>query len=233
MRFNEFQEPIGQNQELNPRLWHQDQIRPEVKTALLKIAKKFEEFIDIPLKVRDIIVTGAQASLTYSPHSDLDLHLIVDYDSVDCDQEVGELLDTKRLLFKQQHRITIRDIPVEPGAEDSKNTLQGAAWSLIQNRWVRGQAPEETLNLDYDRGELSRLIDIWKNIIQKAQQSQDLQIMKQVLKLLKKYRKLALKTPSRELSLANLVYKSLRNDQTIQNLQQQIWDLEDQKLSLK
>ncbi len=232
MRFNEFEEPIGQNQKLNPRLWHRDQIRPEVKSALLRIAKKFEEFIDIPVKVQDIIITGAQANLTYSPHSDLDLHLIIDYDSVDCDQEVGELLDTKRLLFKQQHQITIRGIPVEPGAEDSKNTLQGAAWSLIQDRWVRKQASGTSIP-DYDRKELARLIGIWKNIIQKAQQSHDLQIMKQVLKLLKKYRKLALKTSKRELSLANLVYKSLRNDQTINNLQQQIWDLEDQKLSLK
>jgi len=42
-----------------------------------------------------------------------------------------------------------------------------------------------------------------------------------------------LNTPEQEYSLANLVYKSLRNDQTINKLQQQIFDLTDQKLSLK
>jgi hypothetical protein len=158
--------------------------------------------------------------------------LVIDYSKIECDQEVSELLDSKRLLFKRQHQITVRGIPVDPGAEDINNPTKGMAWSLIRNQWVRGNEPTPSSE-PYDRTELMRLLKIWHKIIGSAQRSNDLQILKQVLKLLKKYRKLALNTPEQEYSLANLVYKSLRNDQTINKLQQQIFDLTDQKLSLK
>ena len=138
MKFSELAaEPIGRNQTLNPKIWQDGRVRPEVRAALLKIAQDFEQFIDVPIQVEDIIIAGAQANLTYSEYSDLDLHLVVDYSTVDCAREAAELFDSKRLLFKEKHRIEIRGIPVEPGVEDLRNPTVSAAYSLIKNQWLR------------------------------------------------------------------------------------------------
>ena len=47
----------------------------------------------------DIIITGGQTGKYYTSQSDLDLHLITDYRQIDCDQELEELFDTKRMLY--------------------------------------------------------------------------------------------------------------------------------------
>lgn len=230
MRFTELAaEPIGYNNELNPKLWHDGKVKPEVKQALIKIAKEFEKFVEIPLEVKDIIIAGAQANYSYTDYSDLDLHLVVDYSSIDCDREAAELFDSKRLLFKRDHDIKIHGIPVEPGVEDSANPTVSAAYSLVTDQWVR----EPTKNIPrYDSEELERKTEMWTALIKAATKTGDLQTARTVLKLLRKYRKLGLKTPQGEFSLANLVYKSLRNSQSLRALQILVDRLHDQELSI-
>ena len=83
--------------ELNPRLWRREKLRPEVREKLLAIADDFREFLGIDgLDIKDITVSGSNAAYTYTPHSDIDLHLVVDLDNV-CDNEVyRELFDAKK-----------------------------------------------------------------------------------------------------------------------------------------
>lgn len=229
MHFLEFIEPIGQQSDLNPKLWQDQKLRPEVKDKLLKIAELFKEYLDIPIEVEDVIITGAQANLTYSNYSDLDLHLVVDFTKVDCDQELGELFDTKRRLFKREHNITIRGIPVEPGVEDLNNPTKGNAYSIINNKWI-------TKNLtrsQYDQQQVEKLVNLWTNLINTAGKTNDLKLLKSLLKLLSKFRKWGLSRPNPEYSVANLVYKSLRNQGTIDKLRQTISNLEDQQISIK
>jgi hypothetical protein len=104
MRMIEFIKGYDNHDQLNPKIWDGEQLRPEVKIKLLQIAEKFREFIDIDVPVIDVQITGGQVTYHYTEHSDLDLHLIIDYSKIKCDQEVAELLDTKRLLFKQRHK---------------------------------------------------------------------------------------------------------------------------------
>jgi hypothetical protein len=95
MRLLEFDLGINQNAQLNPKLWKDNDLLPDVKKALIKIAEDFKKYIDIPFEVEDVTITGGQVSYYYTDHSDLDLHLIVDFDSVDCDREAAELFDTR------------------------------------------------------------------------------------------------------------------------------------------
>jgi hypothetical protein len=230
MRFTELAvEPIGYNNRLNPKIWHDGEVKPDVRAALLKIARDFEEFVDVPLEVEDIIIAGAQANYTYTDYSDLDLHLVVDYSKVSCDREVAELFDSKRLLFKRDHKIDIYGIPVEPGVEDAGQPTVSAAYSILNNQWIR--EPNKTPP-KYDPEELERLAKLWTRVIKTAVKTGDLHTLRTVLKLLRKYRKMGLATADGEYSIANLVYKSLRNSQSVQALQTLIDRLHDQQLSL-
>ena len=74
--------------ELNPRLWQNEQLRPEVEQQLRAIVDDFRQFLGIrDLDVRDITISGSNAAYTYTPHSDIDLHLVVNLDEV-CDSDV-------------------------------------------------------------------------------------------------------------------------------------------------
>ena len=60
----------------------------------------------------------------------------------------------------------------------------------------------------------------------------DLQTCRTSVKLLRDYRKKGLKTPAGEFSIPNLVYKSLRNDDTVKAITTLIDRLQDQSLSV-
>ena len=69
------------NDTLNPRLWDKSEhLKPKVRKHLLKIADDFRDFLGVPdINVEDITVSGSNAAFTYTPHSDIDLHLVVNY----------------------------------------------------------------------------------------------------------------------------------------------------------
>jgi hypothetical protein len=226
---NEYAEPIGQHQELNPKLWDQDQLQSHVRGALLRIAEDFLKFVDIPVEVVDIRLSGGNANYNYSEYSDIDLHVIADFSQVDCDREVAELFDTKRLLYKRLHTITISGIPVELYIEDQDHPAVSAAYSVVKDQWIK--EPGQKLP-QYDENAVKTAMEMWHKLIKTAIMSGNLSTCRKALSLLRKYRKMGLKTPEGEFSTANLAYKSLRNDHTIEGIVTLINLLHDRSLSI-
>jgi hypothetical protein len=214
MRILEFIKGYEEHDRLNPKLWDGEQLRPEVKSTLLKIADKFREFIDLDVPVLDIHITGGQVTYHYTEKSDLDLHLIIDYDKIDCDREVEELLDSKRLLFKEKYHINIRGIPVEPGTEDQNRPTVSSAWSLKTDSWIR---EPKNYSGKINTKEVEKQSLQWSKIIGSVLNQNDPELAQKVLKLLRKYRKIGLKQTG-EYGVENLVYKTLRNTGTLEQL---------------
>lgn len=229
MRILELDLGFEEHNELNPLLWQGEELRPEVKAALLRIARDFVDYVEVPFEVEDLVLTGSQLGYFYTKHSDLDLHIIVDFNTVDCDREAAELFDTKRLLYKKQYDITIHGVPVEVYIEDSNFPAVSATYSLGQDSW---QKKPDSKPQEIDTGEVVRMSKIWSTVIGQAIESNDLETGRKVLKMLRNYRKLGLKH-SGEYGIENLVYKTLRNSKIIENLMKMIGDLHNQSLSLK
>ena len=229
MRILELDLGFEEHNELNPLLWQGEELRPEVKMALLKIARDFVDYVEVPFKVEDLVLTGSQLGYYYTKHSDLDLHIIVDFNSVDCDREAAELFDTKRLLYKKQYDISIHGVPVEVYIEDSNFPAVSATYSLGGDGW---RVKPDSQPQQIDREEIIRMSKIWPTVIGKAIESNDLETGRKVLKMLRNYRKLGLKQTG-EYGIENLVYKTLRNSKIIEKLMKMIGDLHDQSLSIK
>jgi hypothetical protein len=229
MAINDYKEPIGRHTELNPKLWDGDRLKSPVRGALLRIAEDFLDFVEVPVEVLDIVLAGGNANINYSEHSDIDLHIIADYSQVSCDREVAELFDTKRLLYKRDHKIEIFGIPVELYIEDHRVPAVTASYSVLKEEWIK-HPPEHVP--DFDEAEVKRMVAVWHHIIKHAIMTGELATARTAMRLLRTYRKKGLRTADGEFSVANLVYKSLRNDHTVEGLMTLINHLHDQQLSL-
>ena len=75
---------IQMHDTLSPFVWDSnDKIKSDIRKILLLNAKRFIEFCDAEkLKFSDIILTGSLANYNYNENSDLDVHVILDFNQI-------------------------------------------------------------------------------------------------------------------------------------------------------
>lgn len=225
----EFNSPIEIHNELNPVLWDDGKIRREIHVKLLQIAKEFYDFLEVSARLDDVLITGSQANYNYTEQSDIDLHLIVDFSQVDCQGEVRELFDTKRRLWKKNHDIEIKGIPVECYVEDLNDPAVTASYSLVRDTWIK---QPKKITGKYDQERVFELATMWSKVIDQAIQSGKLSTMQTVKNSLAVFRKKSLARDG-ELGSGNLAFKALRNSDYINRLMTAINDEKDRQLSLR
>ena len=216
--------------ELNPALWDGKNMRPEVRQALLKIADDFKTFMGIDdLALEDITVSGSNAAFSYTPHSDIDLHLLVDFSKLNPDEVYQELFNAKKYQYNDQHNIKVRGYDVELYVQDSNKPVRSLGeYSLVKDDWTRipvqrrGNLDEKSTQAKYEK---------LKALVEFATNSDDIEQVTAVTDTIKKYRQAGLDEHG-EFGPENLAYKMLRTQGYIERLFQHKADLEDAKLSL-
>lgn len=216
---------------LNPKLWEaRGKLKNSVRGALLRIARDFVKYTEVEFPIIDIVITGSMVNYNYGPHSDLDLHIITDYADTDCDRELEELFDVKRLRYEQQRPVTIYGIPVTLYVEDQGHPgVSQGLYSVKQDRWInRPQRVNPRIDTEAVRTEIAA----WEIILSAVLERRQLDLSQSTLKLLRSYRKLGLASTQGEYSTANIVYKHLRNHKLTELLHDQVEHLITQSLSL-
>lgn len=231
MKIIEFLQPgFDKHQTLNSLLWkNSTSLIPEIKEKLFKIASHFKQYVDVDFPIIDIIITGGQTGKYYTAHSDIDLHLITDYNQIECDQEVAELFDTKRKLYQAEYDIKIKGIPVELYVEDQRQPAKGGSYSIIHNKWIR-QSTEPNKEIDND--EILKFSEKLSTLINQALASNDIEKLKDIKKQIWQFRQYGLSKDG-EFGTANLVFKTLRNSGILKSLLIRIKDLENKDLSIR
>ena len=87
---------IELHNELNPSIWENNKLRQDVKTQVIKIVNEFKDFIDIPINVLDIQLVGSNCNYNYTKYSDLDIHIIINFD------ELSNNVDLMQTLFNAE-----------------------------------------------------------------------------------------------------------------------------------
>jgi hypothetical protein len=212
---------------LNPKIWESGDLKPEVRSKLLKIANKFKEFVGVDLDVVDVTVTGSNANYTWNKHSDLDLHLIIPGIPGDAERE---LYSAKKSLWAEQHSITIKGLPVEcyVQGQDEPHHSTGV-FSVLRNEWI--DEPKK-VKPNVDDGAIQTKLDDLTRFANTAIANRDIEQARLVKDKITQMRKAGLERAG-EWSTENLVFKALRNIGTIDKLSEIIRELEDEELSLE
>ena len=216
---------------LNPRLWDQrEHLRPEVDAKLREIARDFQEFLGVPdLDVKDITISGSNAAYNYTPHSDIDLHLVVAMPDTRDREVFRELFDAKKFQYNTEHDIRIGGYDVELYVQDAaqEHHSQGI-YSLVQNQWL--SVPRRRKPDINDISVRSKYEDVGHRI-ESAIRNGDAAQMEDVWNKLRAMRQQGLEREG-EFAPENLVFKMLRNNGTIGNLKQARQAVRDRELSI-
>lgn len=209
--------------QLNPKLWEGDELRPKVRLAFIKIAKAFYDFLDISqyADVEDIILIGSNANYNWTEHSDIDLHVLINYLKVDSNYHiVNNYFHAKKSVWNENYPLTYKGMNIELYAQDSQQKLHSSVgvYSVMKGKWIK-KPDSATISVDDTAIEIKAEpyeyeIDSLKlddpNIEQKIQNLKN---------RLKHLRQTGLDAEG-EYSVENMAYKHLRNKGYLERLKQ-------------
>ncbi len=210
--------------ELHPDFWDKNKKVPQdLRNKMLAIVKLYLEFVKIPptVKVQDIVFTGSLCGFNYTEHSDVDLHIVVDYTQVAEDKEfVEHYFKSLKDLWADEREITIKEYPVELFVQDISNfdDSPGSFYSLVTQDWVKhpdkGARKVDTALVIRKAEPLIDQIESLEN----QDHSQDLlDGIEEIKQRISKMRKAGLAKEG-EYSPENLAFKVLRNGGYLQRL---------------
>ena len=88
------------HENLNPKLFSKnDELLPEVKSKILSIVDEFLEYSELDIDVADVQLVGSNASYNYSENSDLDVHIITNFELYDASEEILQALFYNHTIF--------------------------------------------------------------------------------------------------------------------------------------
>jgi hypothetical protein len=204
------EDAINFHDELNPLLFDEDtKLKSNIKSQLDIIVDDFIEYMGIPdLAVEDVIITGSNVAFTYTPHSDIDLHLLVDFSALPESDVYKELFNAKKSLYNDTYEITVRDIPVELYVQDTAQAHTSLGeYSLYQDKFTRIPSKKRA-NLDEISAE--HKFERLEQLAIEGLKSEDIDKVNEVLSIIKRYRQAGLDNKG-EFGPENLAFKAIRS----------------------
>jgi len=228
--------------DLNREFWgREDLLDQKIKEKLSQIAKDFMERSEVSnVPIKDMTFTGSLANYNYSKYSDIDLHIIIDFDDVDENSDlVKEFFDFKRALWNQNHKILINGYEVEIYVQDVKEPhVSTGVYSVLDDKWLTKPDREET-DIDYDNikkkskslideiDDIERIEEIDVGVLEKK-----LNKINRLKEKIRKFRKIGLETDG-EYSIENLAFKVLRRNGYLKKLSDLKKNTYDEMMSLE
>lgn len=219
---------------LVPELWSDGKLDSKIRLRLLDIADDFWNSLDITwVKPDGHVLTGSICNYNWSKYSDIDLHIIVDFEKVDKRVEfVEEYFKSKKNEWNDSHEnLNIFGFNVELYVEDvNADTESGGIYDLDENDWLKKPKPDDLGSIDDDKKEIKELASDFMteidDLIEKSKSTDDTHILEELsdkaeelLSTIQSTRKEGLKDG--EMGTGNIVYKVLRRAGYLDKL----WDL--------
>lgn len=199
--------------ELSTDIFTDGKMIPEIRDNLLSIAQQFIDSLEIKIDAEDIILTGSVANYNWSKYSDIDLHLIVDFNKLKKDKELLErYFYLKKSIWNSTYPIKVKNFDVELYVEDlNELSVSSGQYSIKNDKWIV-EPKKVSLDIDYNKIydkslQFTKVINDLVN--SNANHTVRIEQINRLKDKLKNYRKSGLDKGG-EYSYENLVYKFLR-----------------------
>lgn len=192
-----------------------------VRDKLLSVSDQFIDFLGVDFFVHDVVLTGSIANYNWSEYSDVDLHIIIDYDESGHNKELlKEYFDAKKEVWNSTHHIMVKKYIVEIYVQDvSEPHVSSGVYSILNNKWI--VEPQKDKHKIDDHMILSKGDEYMESIdtlISKKEKGEDVSSdIKSLKDKLKRFRQSGLKDGG-EFSYENLTFKLLRRNGYIAKL---------------
>ena len=125
---------------LYPKFWKNNKLNTIVSRKLMKIADDVIKSLNLGdnLDVEDVIITGSIASYNWHEMSDIDLHIMLDFEKIDDNFDlVKKMLDQIRINWNKKHNILIDGKEVELYFQHYTEPHEAnGIWSLELGKWL-------------------------------------------------------------------------------------------------
>ena len=212
---------------LNPKLWTTDQcLSKKLQLGFMKIATAFHDSLEIDAPILDVILIGSNANYNWTEHSDIDLHVVVNYLNVgDNLYLVQQYLQAKKSIWSSKYPLTYKGMNIELYAQDSNESLHGSVgiYSVLHGKWIR-KPNEDMISIDDELiQQKAQPYEFEINNIDTIDPNAETKI-KRILVKLRNLRQAGLDSIG-EYSLENLAFKYLRNKGLIDRLKEMLHQL--------
>lgn len=214
---------------LNERFWVMDEktkeykLSSKVRLRLLDIADDFIKELSVSwVKPIDIQFTGSLANYNWSRYSDVDIHILYDFNKI---YKKSEFVDDyfkakKEVWLKNHNKLKIYGFPIEISVENTneRNPSSGK-YSLESNEWVKDPSDFQDAKLnakyikDYSAKVMTEIDKIEKQINNETDRHK-IELLgnkiENIFTRLKNLRAEGLKSKQKEMSSGNIIYKLIR-----------------------
>jgi len=226
------------NDQLEPKLWSGDKLKPQFKERLVEIAEDFIDNLPFPVEIRDVRFTGSLANYNWSKYSDIDLHIVIDFTDIDDNKGlVKEMFDSKRLRWNENHNIKVKGYDVELYVEDvNEEHSSSGIYSIMTDEWI--QHPEQidrSIDLETAKKKASDIEQQIASVERLFDSGEFEKVMRHVDRIKNKIRSMrqaGLETEDMEFSPENIAFKLLRRNDLLDTLTKLKYKAYDQSMTL-
>jgi len=220
---------------LNPKFWDDGHLDTRIRLRLLDIADDFFDSLGVDwVEPEDVIITGSIANYNWnSEHSDIDLHILVDYEDVDERVDfVREYFTLKKNEWNDKHKgLRIFGFPVEVYVQDANEPhASSGVYSIDRDEWITEPDREKLRSGKVDKRHVREMVSTYMNKIDnlidiyKRHKDDEYEMRKvaddaaEMMSEIKKLRKDDLAKYNREMCDGNIIFKALRRSDYIGKL---------------
>lgn len=216
---------------LNRKLFSEDnKLYPIVRQKIFDIVEKFIEYSELDINVADIQIVGSNSSFNYTTDSDLDVHIISNFELINAPKELLQALyNAKKTQFNDKFNITIRGIKVEMYVQDVNDGIaSNGIYSVVNDDWIKfPKQIEDVTSYDFSK-EVATWSQFINSLLEKNNYDQIVKTINQIYMI--RHNGLAI---DGEYGKGNQLFKELRSAGLLDKLKNSLNDLLSNRLSLE
>lgn len=215
--------------QLSSDIWQVDKLKPEMSDRLKMIADDFIKSLDMEINPVDILLVGSMAGYNWSDYSDIDLHIVLDFNEISQNKALVEkYFFLAKSKWNNIYDIRIHGHEVELYVQDIEDkTISSAVYSVKNDKWVE-KSEQKKVNIDYEGitrkvKEIADEVDQLENLFDKSEYDDTYEKALHLQQKLRTFRKAGLEKQG-EFSNENLIYKVLRRAEQLERISKLVND---------